>query len=387
MRELNLTERRDELIPVTRAELESLRSLAPFVTVHPAWKRGHALVKAPGYVGEAHPPGLRVTVTPKFPASVVATLAELATEGGVAATDRSDWRTSLGGVYAARLARLIEARFAEGRLRDYREAPEVAQSVRGRIDFAELARRNPAAVGLPTIADEFTADRRENQAVVAAGRWLLGRAAMRDDARGLLAAAVGRYGGVEAVTPTEAEWAGLLAGAKTPARVAVLEWSRAALAGRGAGNSGVWFRLELAFQQAVTDQFRAALAERAAVESPHISLTSPHDPPLLLKPDLVVRANSGRVHAVFDVKWKHLPESGPSPRDLQQVLAYQRALGGVPGGLLYPGVGGAQRQYALPGGGSVAIGRLELGCGAGFLDQCAWFARRFLPGECDGLRV
>ena len=347
MNRIDLTERAESPAPKVAAR-ELARLFPREFRVVPGWGE-LAGVTPLGVVGEVQAGGVRWVVGSKLPAGRLARLIDPAfTAGGT-----GDAAPGLPDLLAAKLCELLRD---HPPTRGYAEQAGRSASVRGRIDFAELARDANPFAPLPVVADEFTPDRPRNRAALAAIDRLLS-APLSATVRGELQAARLRYPGVAAQVPSDAEWATLLAD-PAPGRE-LLEWARLILVGSRAGGAGFLVRLEPLFERFARDTLRFLIPPAWRVTAPDLAVESEAGPPLSFRPDCVVQAPAGPV-SVWDAKWKALRRAGPNAADVQQVLAYARLLGVRSCGLIYPGTRPALTRYRLPAG---ALFVVKLGLG------------------------
>ena len=315
--------------------------------VTPGWG-DTASITPLGVVGEVEAGGLRWVVASKLPPGCLATLIDVTpTPGGL-----GDGVPGLPELLAAKLCELLQT---DPPARGYAEIADRSASVRGRIDFAELARDTNPFAPLPIVADEFTPDRPRNRAIVAAVDRLL-TLPLPAEMRSRLHAARRSYAGVTSRAPTANEWPPLLSSSPGDE---LLNWARLILIGVHAGGIGYLVRLEPLFERFARDTVRAMLPDSWSATNPHLVIHTDHAAPLNFRPDCVVASPAGPV-SVWDAKWKSLKRTGPNPADVQQVLAYARLLGVKSCGLIYPAMRPAIRRYDLRDG---AFWVVKLGLG------------------------
>ena len=337
MTRIDLIERAETLAPKVAAR-ELARQYPREFRVTPGW--GDAAGVTPlGVLGEVQAGGVHWVVRSKLPAGCLARLVDPALTPGRSGDD-------VPGLPELLAAKLCEYLRAHPPTRGYAEEAGRSASVRGRIDFAELARDANPFAPLPVVADEFTLNQPRNQAPVAAIDRLL-TAPLPATIRGELQSARLWYPGVNPHTPTDQEWAKLLV-EPSPGRE-LLEWSRLVLTGSNVAGTGFLVRLETLFERFARDTLRALVPATWGVTDPELTLHAERGPTLSFRPDCVVHKPGGPV-SVWDAKWKALKRTGPNPADVQQALAYARLLGVRSCGLVYPGIRPAMVRYRLPAG-------------------------------------
>lgn len=349
---VRLVERRSVVRRLPRADVgELVARFRHVVEVTPTLNAGRYRLTARGWAGTFHTANRTWEVEPKVGWQQVGLLIN-----GSVADDSDNGETGPDGssgllsLLAGRLAGLMAERSRAGLIRGYAERADESATVRGRIDFPELARR-PLAGGerLPQVVDEFTADVPWNQYPLTVARQLLARPGLSPVVRSSLAKTADGFAGVSDQTPT------LPSLSPDPRLIPyqpLFAWCRLIQSTSGSGDGSPFLlNLEQLFQTHITSLLlshpHAAVRPQGTVR---LTPLTPDDAELELVPDLLIDGPDGQPQAVWDVKWKRLSSVGPDPADVHQVLGYAAAVGGRVAGLIYPGRRFTAREYATPGG-------------------------------------
>lgn len=322
-----LVERRPVERRVPRRDAAELAArFGHVVAVEPAPGRGRYRLTPRGYAGWFETATVRWVVRPKLAWANLARL--LGTPSVSPATAFPD---RFAALVADRLAALMRERAAAGLHREYREHREESATVRGRIDFAELARRSgPPGAAFPLVVSDLSADSPWNRVPVAAARRVLAVPGLAAESRANLAAAAETFAAGVGDGADSRELAGLTFTPATEPYRPLIGWCRVAL-----GDGGLLVNLEHAFEEYVA-RVLGTPGNPAIDRHPDLRLTCDAGPAVRLVPDFVVRRGDNPV-AVWDAKWKRLTAAGPDPADVQQVLGYAAVLGVRDAGLVYPG--------------------------------------------------
>ncbi len=266
----------------------------------------------------------------------------------------ADLGTGLRSALASRLAVLMTERHAAGLVRGYADLPEHAAIVRGRIDFAAATRR--PTVGFAQVVDDFSSDQPWNGWPLAVAGRLLG-GPLGPSSRTELQAAMDGFIGVR---PHAQPAAHHLVDPRLAAYRPLLDWC--GLVEQALAGGGLLVNLERLFEAYLGRLFARPHLGRVAVPQRELLVRERAGRPgVELRPDLTVLDATGRPVAVWDVKWKSLPNAGgPQPDDLHQALGYAAALGVPAAGLIYPGRRFTARRYDTPGGVTVTVATCRL---------------------------
>ena len=140
------------------------------LTVTPGGHDGDWNVRASSRVGVVTAGDVTLAIRPKIPIESALALMVDTPASEQWLDDDSDLApsTDLLRLVVHAFARELDRAIARGVCRDYVEERDELVGVRGRIDIGQLARRPRAAVALPCVFDEFTADTGLNRLLLAA---------------------------------------------------------------------------------------------------------------------------------------------------------------------------------------------------------------------------
>ena len=331
--------------PLSAAERDALRQVAPSVAVEPAAGREGAYHLTPGsWVGAVDVGDLSVSIRPKLDVARVLFLAGYAEDVDVREPERFDFREAptLVEALAPALAAAARRAFAGGLLHGYRVEEEALLTVRGRIRVEDQIRRRfgtavPAEVRYDEFTDDVTANRLVKAAAVRLGRMRLRRPRSRNELRWI----GGRLENVSLVEYPPAavpevtfdrlneRYREALALARLVLRHSSFETGRGTLSA-----AGFLMDMNRVFEDFVTRALREELRVPARVLRSGDGvggLWLDEGRRIRLKPDL---SWWDRRECAFvgDVKYKRADDGAPNA-DLYQLLAYATALD-LPGGLL-----------------------------------------------------
>ena len=329
--------------PLSAAERDALRQVAPSVAVEPAAGREGAYHLTPGStVGAVEIGDLSVSIRPKLEIARVLFLAGYAMES-FTVPERFGFREAptLVEALVPALAAAARRAFAGGLLHGYRVKEEALLTVRGRIRVDDqIRRRFGVAVPVEVRYDEFTADVTANRLVKAAavrlGRMRLRSPRSRADLRWIGArlenVSLVEYPPSDVPEVTFDRLNEHYREAVALARLVLRHWSFET----GRGNlraAGFLMDMNRVFQDFVTRALREALQVSARVlrsdDGARVYLDEAGR--VRLKPDLSWW-DRGECTFVGDAKYKRADDGVPNA-DLYQLLAYATALD-LPGGML-----------------------------------------------------
>lgn len=329
MTDVVLTEYREsdqELDAVTARAIAGLRDAG--MTVSPG-ADGWRLV-ASSMVGAANVGDTRLVIRPKIPMHNALMVLGAAPDQVRWRTEHVDFATTndivVGMVMAFR--RGLDRALARGLRRDYRTEEERLQSIRGRIDIAEVVRRPGLPLPIPCRFDEYTPDNRLNRLLRAAiERSLRVPGVPQQDRLHLrrhlvLFEEVGphdpRNRWVDRWTPNRLE--GPYEAAVRPADL-ILKSSSISDGLGMISAAGFFVDMNVAVERFVTDQLQQALHGRLEV----VAQTHRHldeERRVSIRPDLEFRVGH-RTAFVADIKYKDVPRvEASSTNDLYQLHAY-----------------------------------------------------------------
>ena len=340
--------------PLSAAERDALRQVAPSVAVEPAAGREGEYHLTPGStVGAVEIGDLSVSIRPKLEIARVLFLAGYAEEVDVRKQERFGFREAptLIEALAPALAAAARRAFAGGLLHGYRVEEEALLTVRGRIRVDDqIRRRFGVAVPVEVRYDEFTDDVTANRLVKAAAV-RLGRMRLRSPrSRRALRWVGGRLENVSLVEypPTAVpdvtfdrlneRYREAVALARLVLRHSSFETGRGSLRA-----AGFLMDMNQVFEDFVTRALREALGVPARVLRSGAQvggLWFDEARRIRLKPDLSWWDRRGECAFVGDVKYKRAAAGAPNA-DLYQLLAYATALD-LPGGMLIYAQGEAE---------------------------------------------
>lgn len=343
--------------PLSAAERDALRQVAPSVAVEPAAGREGAYHLTPGStVGAVEIGDLSVSIRPKLEIARVLFLAGYAEDVDVRKQERFGFREAptLVEALAPALAAAARRAFAGGLLHGYRVEEEALLTVRGRIRVDDqIRRRFGVAVPVEVRYDEFTDDVTPNRLVKAAAV-RLGRMRLRSPrSRKELRWVGGRLENVSLVEYPPAavpdvtfdrlneRYREAVALARLVLRHSSFETGRGSL--RAAGFLMDMNHMNQVFEDFVTRALREALGVPARVlrSGDQVGgLWLDEARRVRLKPDLSWWDRRGECAFVGDVKYKRADDGAPNA-DLYQLLAYATALD-LPGGMLIYAQGEAE---------------------------------------------
>lgn len=332
--------------PLSAAERDALRQVAPSVAVEPAAGREGEYHLTPGStVGAVEIGDLSVSIRPKLEIARVLFLAGYAMEVDVREQERFGFREAptLVEALAPALAAAARRAFAGGLLHGYRVEEEALLTVRGRIRVDDqIRRRFGVAVPVEVRYDEFTDDVTANRLVKAAAV-RLGRMRLRSPrSRRELRWVGGRLENVSLVEYPPAavpdvtfdrlneRYREAVALARLVLRHSSFETGRGSLRA-----AGFLMDMNQVFEDFVTRALREALGVPARVlrSGDQVGgLRLDEARRIRLKPDLSWWDRRGECAFVGDVKYKRADDGAPNA-DLYQLLAYATALD-LPGGML-----------------------------------------------------
>lgn len=340
--------------PLSAAERDALRQVAPSVAVEPAAGREGEYHLTPGStVGAVEIGDLSVSIRPKLEIARVLFLAGYAEDVDVRKQERFGFREAptLVEALAPALAAAARRAFAGGLLHGYRVEEEALLTVRGRIRVDDqIRRRFGVAVPVEVRYDEFTDDVTANRLVKAAAV-RLGRMRLRSPrSRRALRWVGGRLENVSLVEYAPAavpdvtfdrlneRYREAVALARLVLRHSSFETGRGSLRA-----AGFLMDMNQVFEDFVTRALREALGVPARVlrsgdEVGGLWLDEARR--VRLKPDLSWWDRRGECAFVGDVKYKRAADGAPNA-DLYQLLAYATALD-LPGGMLIYAQGEAE---------------------------------------------
>lgn len=310
------------------------------VSVGPA--AGTWLVSATSHVGVIVTPDVELLIRPKVPMHNLFLMLDVGLP--TSAFDRQTFSfgsdRSLLAAIAQLFARSVERAVGNGLIRSYRPESERLQTLRGRINIAEVVRRPALPAPIPCYFDEYTADIFENRVLRAALQRLLRVPGVRPITRRTLSHAVGRFEEV-ADTPIDVAsidrvvFTRLNRHYRQPLRLASLILRNLSLIDRvgSADASAFTVDMNVLFQDWVTDRLARHLRGRLRVVSePTEHLGRRRKVPMY--PDLEFWSGDELLY-VGDVKYKLTSSGLARNADYYQLLAYATALGLAEGVLIY----------------------------------------------------
>lgn len=362
--ELREWEARDEVL-----DAEGVVDLLRFDKVLRLEPRGAGRVRIipRSYVGIIRSGRLDIRIRPKceIPA-LLAILAEvhdlgqlLPDEPGYAAS--ADFVDLLARVFLRQVAALVRG----GLQRAYVPVEAELTSVRGRVDIRATTTLHLR--GLPRVRcayTEFTADRPENRALLAALDAVARSEALAMDRRRLARTVARDFWGVRQVAMSPDQVAGIALDRMTKRYERPLRLAGLILAGSGLDHelgtteaSGFLLRTDQLFEQFVACRLRRDLEPRGVRID--CQITHPFDLRGLvrMRPDLLLRSAGGR-RLVADTKYKL--GALPSASDCYQLLAYCRVLGIERGMIITAADSGASQLEVRDGGTVIEVVPLSL---------------------------
>ncbi len=342
-RTLALREWERQRVPLSPAMAENLAAAAGgALRVEATGHPGQVDVVAGALVGTIVTRDVDVVIRPKAGFANVLYLLGVAVDDirWWQATFTYDQQQELVPAVLAFFARATRQALEAGLMRRYRHEADDLPTVRGRIDIAEIIRRQGRPHPVPCAFEDFTADNRLNRylrAAVRAGlRWGGASVAVRQ----LLMGELMRFDGVaDVVIPSDAldthTFTRLDQHYETPLRLAKIVLQRGTLSQEAGATSANAFLIDMnaLFEDFVANGLARRLRGRLdTVREPRRPLDEARH--VTLKPDLEFR-RAGRPVYVGDVKYK-LNESGLGRNpDYYQLLAYTTALELDEGLLIY----------------------------------------------------
>lgn len=332
---LELREWTPTLLELSPEELVELRAVPADLTIEPQATPGHFSVVPASVVGAISTQHMDVLIAPKLDIErVLYLLGYSSFSGALPPTGLRPERT-LVEAFASMFIGALAPPLRRGPLRRYRTYDDALPAVRGRVRFADQARRR---FGLPLPVevrlDEHTVDVEENRLLKAALRRL---EQMRLRSRSLRARVAEALTALDGVTDRRYDGASvprfhltrLDERFRTPLELARVIVANSSLELRPGAQrvAGLLFNMNRVFEDFVFAAVGEALRRRAGSAlswrqgaSLHLDEASR----ISLRPDLTLWAGA-RCRFIGDVKYKRTAE-GENP-DLYQVLAYCRALG------------------------------------------------------------
>ena len=354
MRQLDLKEyERSKPYPLSAAERDNLRAVAPSLTIEPAGGEDATYHLTPGStVGALEIGDLSVLIRPKIGIPKLLSLACYAMGVYRAQVERQfDFKEeteTLPDTLALALAAAARRAFSRGLLHGYRTEEEALHTVRGRIRFADQIRHR-FGIPLPIEVryDEFTDDITENRLVKAAALRLGGMRLRSQKARrglGWIAAMLENVSPVE-LPPNDVPE--VTFGRLNEHYRAVVGLSRLILrhsafeSKRGTVRAtGFLMDMNVLFQEFMTVALRDALGVSERVFREWNIDTLDEGGEVKLKPDFTWWHGTDCLF-VGDAKYKRIENESVPNADLYQLLAYVTALD-LPGGLLIYAQGEAE---------------------------------------------
>ncbi len=240
----------------------------------------------------------------------------------------------------------LERLLREGLVKRYRSAARERSSVKGRIDFPAMARRNPAhAERIPTVAVEYDRLNRLNLALKAAtevSALYAPTAYSRNRARGFAS----HFADWPELALGPIDFEALRFDRKTEGYKRAIALARLILEKRNpdlsAGKARVFsilFDMNELWEKAVYSRLRKEAALRGGVQvraqRSKVFWRAEDGALKTVRPDIVVEREDGS-RVVVDTKWKLLSNPVPGDQDLKQIFVYDELWGAADGYLVYP---------------------------------------------------
>jgi|GEM_PF-2042775 len=350
-----------DIPPEALNELEN-GSLSDYVGVE-FDRSGNVGISASKYVGVATLPGdIRISIQPKARNTNFLPLLRYARgadaniiERHATADSGRTFLESIAALYSAEVEDILRL----GLYSDYSRRRDTNKHLRGKLDRQrQIQRQAPTNAKFEVEYDEFTTDIPLNQALYLATDALHG---MVDDRELSSQLTLQKRRLRQHVTPrnvqphelADVELTRLNDYYEDAVRIAEMVLRNSLLGHRETRDStptyGFFIDMDDFFERVVercADSVSSSLGYRVEAQESIRSIVTPE---ISMRPDVVLRDESGKPVLIIDAKWK--TDEGVKNQDIYQMVSYQLAYD-IPGLLLYPGHGtGIDTEYSLRGNG------------------------------------